>query len=164
MYGIIVAFTRWFYRKGSLPSVSKWENSPATSRLSSTDRKLCQGSRVVHQNQCQYVSFTMQHHAAHSPSCPYYGIICNYTDKKAPFFLYMAFQHTHHPQFAGKTFTNSSVRGKFGDSLNEMDWAVGQIFQFIEDAGVKDNTFVFFTSDNGWAVVKLLREAVPPSI
>ena len=85
-----------------------------------------------------------------SPACPYYSItIPLLTDKKAPFFLYMAFQHTHHPQFASKTFTNSSVRGKFGDALNELDWAVGQVFQFIEDAGVKDNTFVFFTSDNG---------------
>ncbi len=66
-----------------------------------------------------------------------------------PFFLYLAFQHTHHPQFAGKMFTNSSVRGTFGDSLNELDWAVGEIFRLLEYAGVKDNTFVFFTSDNG---------------
>ncbi|XP_064396908.1 arylsulfatase A-like [Halichondria panicea] len=78
-------------------------------------------------------------------------------NKKAPFFLYMAFQHTHHPQFASKTFTNSSVRGKFGDALNELDWAVGQVFQFIEDAGVKDNTFVFFTSDNGPSLLRQIR-------
>ena len=37
--------------------------------------------------------------------------------KKKPFFLYMAFQHTHHPQFSSKMFTNSSIRGTFGDSL-----------------------------------------------
>ena len=71
------------------------------------------------------------------------------TEKKTPFFLYVAFQHTHHPQFAGKMFTNSSIRGMFGDALNELDWAVGQIFSFLEEVGVKDNTFVFFTSDNG---------------
>ena len=34
-----------------------------------------------------------------------------------PFLLYMAFQHTHHPQYAGEKFTNSSIRGKFGDAL-----------------------------------------------
>ena len=34
-----------------------------------------------------------------------------------PFFLYVAFQHTHKPQFAGKEFTNSSSRGPFGDAL-----------------------------------------------
>ena len=45
------------------------------------------------------------------------SFIILFTDKKQPFFLYMAFQHTHHPQFAGKMFTNSSVRGMFGDAL-----------------------------------------------
>ena len=34
-----------------------------------------------------------------------------------PFFLYFAFHHTHMPQFAGMKFTNSSLRGPFGDSL-----------------------------------------------
>ena len=61
----------------------------------------------------------------------------------------MAFQHTHYPQFAGKQFTNSSIRLTFGDALNELDWGVGRIFQALKDADVDDNTFVFFTSDNG---------------
>ncbi len=69
--------------------------------------------------------------------------------RSSPLFLYMAFQHTHHPQFASKQFTNSSVRGTFGDALNELDWAVGQIFQALKDANIDDNTFVFFTADNG---------------
>ena len=66
-----------------------------------------------------------------------------------PLFLYVAFQHTHHPQFASKQFTNSSIRLTFGDALNELDWAVGQIFQALQDAKMDDNTFVFFTADNG---------------
>ncbi len=61
----------------------------------------------------------------------------------------MSFQHNHHPQFAGKMFTNSSIRGPYGDSLSEMDWGVGQIFQFLKNAGIDDNTFVLFSSDNG---------------
>ena len=69
---------------------------------------------------------------------------------ETPFFLYMAFQHTHHPQFAGQKFTNTSSRLKFGDALSELDWAVGEIFTALREAGVGDNTFVFFTSDNGW--------------
>ena len=68
-------------------------------------------------------------------------------------------------------FTNSSIRGMFGDALvsdvqcmqyrnivatngtcilqNELDWEVGQIFNAINEAGIADNTFVFFTADNG---------------
>lgn len=89
-----------------------------------------------------------------------------FADQDTPFLLYMAFQHTHHPQFASKTFTNSSIRGMFGDALvsdlcstsvvlmelalqNELDWEVGQIFNAIHEAGIASNTFVFFSADNG---------------
>ena len=69
--------------------------------------------------------------------------------KKNPFFLYMAFQHTHKPNFASKLFVNTTIRGVFGDSLSELDWEVGQIIDTLKSEGVSDNTFVFFTSDNG---------------
>ena len=66
-----------------------------------------------------------------------------------PFLLYFAFQHTHQPQFAGKDFTNTTLRGPFGDALAELDWGVGQVMQALKDAGVDNDTFVFFTADNG---------------
>ncbi|CAI8012829.1 Arylsulfatase A, partial [Geodia barretti] len=74
-----------------------------------------------------------------------------------PFFLYMAFQHTHHPQFASPKFTNTSIRLKFGDSLNELDWGVGQIFSALTEAGVSNNTLVFFVSDNGPSLMREIR-------
>ena len=67
-----------------------------------------------------------------------------------PFFLYFAFQHTHQPQFAGREFTNTTIRGPFGDALAELDWGVGQVMQALKDANVDDNTLVFFTADNGY--------------
>ena len=67
----------------------------------------------------------------------------------SPFFLYLAFQHTHHPQFAGEKFTNTSIRGMFGDAITEMDWAVGEVVQALKNSNVDDNTFLFFTADNG---------------
>ena len=79
---------------------------------------------------------------------------CNFTtfsEQSSPFLLYMAFQHTHKPQFSGKLATNSCIRGEFGDALAELDWGVGQILEELEKDGVSDNTFVFFTSDNGLA-------------
>ncbi|XP_065912199.1 arylsulfatase A-like isoform X2 [Dysidea avara] len=85
------------------------------------------------------------------------GFIHEMAGKKQPFFLYMAFQHTHHPQFASKMFTNSTIRGPFGDSLAELDWQVGQIFDAINETGISQNTFVFFTSDNGPALAHLSR-------
>ena len=69
---------------------------------------------------------------------------------KTPFFLYVAFQHTHKPQFAGKDFSNTTLRGAFGDALAELDWGVGQVIQALKDANVENDTFVFFSSDNGY--------------
>ncbi len=91
-----------------------------------------------------YLSLLLIHKHVHSHVHTH-----THTASNSPFFLYMAFQHTHHPQFAGEKFTNTSIRGKFGDALNELDWGVGQILQTLKDAGVDKDTFVFFTSDNG---------------
>ena len=77
-----------------------------------------------------------------------------------PFFLYMAFSHTHRPQFSSQQFTNSSIRGHFGDSLSELDWEVGQIMTAIREAQIENNTFVFFTSDNGHVMHVTLHFAV----
>lgn len=72
-----------------------------------------------------------------------------------PFFLYFAFQHTHQPQFAGKEFTNTTLRGPFGDSLAELDWGVGQVMKALKDSRVDNDTFVFFTADNGYSSYKI---------
>ena len=66
-----------------------------------------------------------------------------------PFFLYMAYHQTHHPQFANEPFYRSSDRGPFGDALNEMDHSVGQIMNTLRQNGLVNNTLVLFTSDNG---------------
>ena len=71
-----------------------------------------------------------------------------------PFFLYMAFNHVHKPNFASKQFVNTTIRGPFGDSLSELDWEVGQIIDTLKAEGVLNNTFVFFTSDNGPSLYK----------
>ncbi|XP_022099421.1 arylsulfatase A-like [Acanthaster planci] len=76
---------------------------------------------------------------------------------RRPFFLYYAYQHTHHPQFASKAFRNSTSRGTFGDSLAELDWSIGQVVQQLKDSGVADKTFVFFTADNGPSILNQNR-------
>lgn len=34
-----------------------------------------------------------------------------------------------------------------------MDSSIGEIFQAIKSAGVENNTFVFFTADNGFVLI-----------
>jgi arylsulfatase A len=81
------------------------------------------------------------------------SIIKTNADQSQPFFLYFAFQHTHQPQFASEKFTNSTLRGPFGDSLANLDWAVGEVMSTLKLYGLDNNTFVFFTSDNGPAQI-----------
>ena len=66
-----------------------------------------------------------------------------------PFFLFYAFHQTHSPMFAGQKFRNATTRGPFGDMLAEMDWMVGELLEELRDQGVQEETFIFFTSDNG---------------
>ncbi len=76
-------------------------------------------------------------------------VIKDGSSTKQPFFLYMAYGHTHHPQFAGANFRNTTLRGEFGDALAEMDHSIGAIISSVHQLGIENNTFIFFTSDNG---------------
>ncbi|KAK6482525.1 arylsulfatase A-like [Huso huso] len=77
--------------------------------------------------------------------------------KKQPFFLYYASHHTHYPQFASALTAGKSLRGRFGDALMEFDTSVGVILEALEASGIQNNTFVFFTSDNGPELLRMSR-------
>jgi arylsulfatase A len=66
-----------------------------------------------------------------------------------PFFLYLAHTMPHTPLFASPTFKGTSLRGLYGDTIEEIDWSTGQILDALRQAGLDQRTFVLFTSDNG---------------
>ncbi|XP_012644948.1 arylsulfatase A isoform X2 [Microcebus murinus] len=66
-------------------------------------------------------------------------------------------QHTHYPQFSGQSFAGRSRRGPFGDSLMELDAAVGALMTAIGDLGLLKETLVIFTSDNGPETMRMTR-------
>ena len=69
--------------------------------------------------------------------------------RKAPFFLYFAPAMVHLPMAASEKFRGKSRAGPYGDALEELDWAVGELVRAVRDAGQERNTLVIFTSDNG---------------
>ena len=71
------------------------------------------------------------------------------TNKNAPFFLYLAHPMPHRPVYASSDFQGQSERGKYGDTIEELDWSTGQILQTLKREGLDKNTLVIFTSDNG---------------
>ena len=69
--------------------------------------------------------------------------------KDQPFFLYVPHSMPHVPIFASEKFKGKSGAGVYGDVMMEIDWSVGEILKALKANGVEDNTFVFFSSDNG---------------
>ena len=77
-------------------------------------------------------------------------------NKDKSFFLYLAHTAPHTPLVSSTTQKGRSIRGAYGDVVEELDQSVGTILQVLKDLKIADNTFVIFTSDNGpwgWANV-----------
>ena len=70
-------------------------------------------------------------------------------NKSKPFFLYFAHTFPHVPLFASKDFKDKSLRGLYGDAVEELDWSIGQVMETLHRNKLAENTIVFFTSDNG---------------
>lgn len=70
-----------------------------------------------------------------------------------PFFIYLAHSMPHVPLYRSSDFENRSLRGKYGDVIEEIDWSVGEILSALKRLELEENTIVVFTSDNGpWLI------------
>ena len=68
---------------------------------------------------------------------------------KTPFFFYYPMTQIHfptlpHPDFAGKTGA-----GDIGDAMADVDYNVGLVLDAIDRLGIRENTLVFWCTDNG---------------
>jgi len=68
---------------------------------------------------------------------------------KEPFFLYIAHSMVHVPLGVSDKFKGKSKQGLFGDVMMEIDWSVGEVMKALDKYGLRDNTLVIYTSDNG---------------
>src|SRR5271165_423968 len=66
-----------------------------------------------------------------------------------PFFAYVALTQPHLPSLANPAFVGKTGHGEWADMLTEMDHNVGQVLDAVDKLGIRDNTIVIFTSDNG---------------
>ncbi len=66
-----------------------------------------------------------------------------------PFFLFFSSQDIHVPRAPHPRFKGQSELGYRGDAMVQLDWATGQILAALDENGLRNNTLVIFSSDNG---------------
>lgn len=70
-------------------------------------------------------------------------------NREQPFFLFLSMHESHVPRLPNPMFIGKSGTGLLGDTVVELDWVVGQIMEELDNLGIRENTLVIFTSDNG---------------
>jgi len=69
--------------------------------------------------------------------------------RQQPFFLYLAHTYPHVPLFASPSYQGRSARGRYGDTVEELDGSVGELLDLLRREKLAARTLVFFLSDNG---------------
>ena len=76
-------------------------------------------------------------------------------NKNKPFFVYLTPAMPHVPLYVSEQFKGKSKRGLYGDAVEEIDWNVGRLMEYLDKEGLSENTVVIFSSDNGpWLGMK----------
>jgi arylsulfatase len=70
-------------------------------------------------------------------------------NKDRPFFLYVPYSMPHTPLGVSDKFRGKSRQGPYGDVIEEIDAAVGQILERLRLHNLEKDTWVLFISDNG---------------
>lgn len=70
-------------------------------------------------------------------------------NKDQPFFAYITYNQPHLGLNLSESFNGISRRGKLGDVMAELDFSINRILAKLEESGIKDNTLIIFSSDNG---------------
>jgi arylsulfatase A-like enzyme len=87
--------------------------------------------------------------------------------KEKPFFLYLAFNAVHHPLETPERYKDSfsqfkiPEKRKYATMLTAMDDAVGKVLAKVREAGLEEDTLIFFLGDNGGYRLPGLSPNVP---
>ena len=66
-----------------------------------------------------------------------------------PFFFYYPITQIHFPTLAHPDFAGSTGAGDIGDAMADVDHNVGLVLDAIDRLGIRDDTIVFWCTDNG---------------
>lgn len=94
-----------------------------------------------------------------APSFDFFGVLPRFVEKanafltkqssRKPFFLYLPLAAPHTPWMPTPDYQSTSRSGEYGDFVQQVDAAVGQVLHTLDSLDLSENTLVIFTSDNG---------------
>ncbi len=70
-------------------------------------------------------------------------------DENRPFVLYVAHTMMHTIIDASDKFKGTSQGGLYGDVVEEFDFETGRLLDTVDQLGLRENTLVIYTTDNG---------------
>jgi arylsulfatase A-like enzyme len=70
-------------------------------------------------------------------------------NRDKPFLVYLAHTMVHSVVGASDEFRGKSQGGLYGDAVEEIDFHAGRLIDTIDELGLRENTLVIFTTDNG---------------
>ncbi len=73
----------------------------------------------------------------------------NKRDKERPFILYVAHTMMHTIIDASPKFKGTSKGSLYGDVVEEFDFETGRLLDTVDKLGLRENTLVIYTTDNG---------------
>ena len=73
----------------------------------------------------------------------------NKRDKSKPFVLYVAHTMMHTIIDASPRFKGKSKGSLYGDVVEEFDYETGRLLDVVDELGLRDNTLIIYTTDNG---------------
>jgi len=76
-------------------------------------------------------------------------------DGSEPFFAYIPLTSPHRPIEPTPPWQGKSQVGEYGDFVMQTDDVVGRIVTAVDDQGLKENTLIIVTSDNGCSIVAM---------
>jgi len=71
------------------------------------------------------------------------------TNPQQPFYIHLPYEAPHKPDEVPDRFRGKSGISKRSDQVLALDWMVGKLLRVLDELGLKQNTLVIFTSDNG---------------
>ena len=99
------------------------------------------------------ITKAFKHKDAYSPDLVN-DYVCDFIERKkdGPFFVYYPLVLTHgpfQPTPDSKDPKSNSFQKNFEDMVSYMDKLVGRVVDQLEESGVRENTLILFTGDNG---------------